>query len=246
MSAFEAGSSMRVAVFDIDGTLYPDVLSWTLPEWLVSTGACPASRFVELRHFLCGVGATEGVTEGLALLPKAYELFAQALAEVRVTDLENAAENLWRQKKGLLFPFSHSLMQSIAAARCVPVLISRGPDIIVRQVAKSLDVSLYRGTRFQVKASRYTGEIFYRDNMKTKKEFLFDLFDSPINLDGSMAVGNTLHDAQILELVGFPYAFEPSQGLTEVALERGWPIVDRHTIKRVVADAFLRNAGLAH
>jgi phosphoserine phosphatase len=51
-----------------------------------------------------------------------------------------------------------------------------------------------------------------------------------VRLQDSLAIGDSLTDSVLLELVGGPIAFEPDPALRSLALDRGWTIADRDTI----------------
>jgi phosphoserine phosphatase len=47
-----------------------------------------------------------------------------------------------------------------------------------------------------------------------------------LDLDESLAFGDSLNDAPMLAAVGKPFAVNPAAGLRRHARARGWPILD--------------------
>jgi len=55
---------------------------------------------------------------------------------------------------------------------------------------------------------------------------------------GSIAVGDSENDADMLDLVEFPFVMEPNEKLAEIAKTKNWQVVNRDTI----ADIILKHA----
>lgn len=51
---------------------------------------------------------------------------------------------------------------------------------------------------------------------------------------GSFAVGDSENDADMLELVEFPFVMEPNPKLEVIANKNGWKIVNRSTITDII------------
>ena len=51
---------------------------------------------------------------------------------------------------------------------------------------------------------------------------------------GSIAVGDSENDADMLNKVDFPVVIEPNSYLKDIAREKGWQIVNRDTIADII------------
>jgi HAD superfamily hydrolase (TIGR01490 family) len=107
-------------------------------------------------------------------------------------------------------------------------LVSSGPLPMVERIARELGVDHAIGTRFEVKAGRYTG--------RALPPVVIDAFKASVTLDyirsrglavdlpASFAYADAVSDLSLLEMVGNPVAVYPDPGLREIAVQRGWRV----------------------
>lgn len=84
-------------------------------------------------------------------------------------------------------------------------------------MAKKHQFDDYRGTEYLVDdKGRYTGELIPMWDHRSKKKALLELVEKyDIDLSESYAYGDTTGDFTMFELVGHPYAINPTRELIE-------------------------------
>jgi HAD superfamily hydrolase (TIGR01490 family) len=108
------------------------------------------------------------------------------------------------------------------------VLVSSGPDALIRRIAQQLRAEHGIGTRFEQTDGHYTG--------RSQKPICIDSFKASlaqdylrqagleVDLARSYAYADSTSDLYLLEMVGHPVATYPDEGLRSIAVERGWQI----------------------
>ena len=108
------------------------------------------------------------------------------------------------------------------------LLVSSGPDALVRRIAQQLGAEHGIGTRFEQVNGHYTGRSQLPVCIDGFKASLAQDYLRQAGLDvdlaGSYAYADSTSDLHLLEMVGHPVATYPDQGLRPIALERGWQI----------------------
>ncbi|MEU1073512.1 MULTISPECIES: HAD family phosphatase [unclassified Streptomyces] len=224
-----ATRAVRHAVFDLDGTLHPDVLGILLLRDLHAAGICarePAERlFAFLRAF-----DHEQLHEP-DRVGTAYRLHAQALRGCDARQVRDRARLLWERERHRVFAYAAPLLEELRARGTTLVLISGSPHEIVEQVARSLGFHRWRGAVLASRNGHYTGTYLHTPAMTDEKLALAtELIGGEGNLAHCAAVGNSSTDIELLAGVGHPVAFEAGPRLAAAARRHGWPLADRHTL----------------
>ncbi|MBZ4394773.1 MULTISPECIES: HAD family phosphatase [unclassified Myxococcus] len=224
----------RLAVLDLDGTLTPDTLGALLVRELTARGVCDGTVVRELlaaveRHDVGGQDFFDAVAD-------VYRGWERLFAGVAVPSVERAAEDVWAQARGHLFGFVRPLLRMLEAEGFLVALVSGGPIEMVHLVAEDLGIDVYRGAQMAIQRNRYTGQVLQGPGRSGGKPGILQELASlhRASLERSLAMGNSLSDGEILALVGFPLAFEPSPELADLAVTRGWSQVDRHDVLHVL------------
>ncbi|MCP3058003.1 haloacid dehalogenase-like hydrolase [Myxococcus sp. K38C18041901] len=224
----------RLAVLGLDGTLTPDTLGGLLVRELMARGVCDGDVG---REFLAAVDRHDsGGQDFFGAVSDVHRGWERLFAGVAVPSVERAAEDVWAQARGRLFGFVRPLLQRLEAEGFLVALVSGGPIEMVNLVAQDLGIDVYRGAQMSIQRNRYTGQLLQGPGRSGGKPgILHELVAlHQASLERSFAMGNSLSDAEILALVGFPLAFEPSAELADLAVSRGWSRVDRHDVLHVL------------
>lgn len=222
--------SARLAILDVDGTLYPGALGIELLRSLIAGGVCDRDRcqpvFDVLQQYRTG-----GI-DFATMSVRAYSLFAASLKDCACTDVDRVARQTWHRERARLFPFASELVRLLEADGCVPVLISGSPEEMVRLLAAELGIARFCGASFSRDGGVYTGEVELASAvLGTKQRILSALVAGrAVRWQESLAMGDSPTDAGLFELVGIPIAFEPDPGLRSLALQRGWTVADRTSV----------------
>lgn len=222
----------RLAIFDIDGTLAEGLLAGPLPDHLRQTGLGSLEGHQLLHDHLASLGP-DGLEDTQAAR-HAYELYAAMLAGTAVGAVRRAIDELWQLRRTVLFSFARPLLAELRERGYTPVLLSVGPQELVRRVATHLFVSRAWGTSLEELNGVYTGRIAVTVAGRKPDVIRAAFGVFPVDWAASIAVGNSAADAGLLSLVGRPIAFEPTSALRRRADACSWPLADRTTLSEVL------------
>ncbi len=142
---------------------------------------------------------------------------------------EQGSENYYREVlKPHLAPNIVSRVQAHKKLEHILVMISAGVRYLLKPVVNDLGFDHLICTDLRVgKDGLLTGRPQgYVCTGKNKKKAATELSEMlSIDLGNSYAYGDHHSDIPMLEMVGNPYAVEPTRVLRRVALKRGWPIL---------------------
>jgi phosphoserine phosphatase len=220
----------RLAILDADGTLYPGALGIELLRALLASGLCDREKAAPVFDILHRYRA--GEVDFATMSVNAYVLFAAALKNCSCVDVARVARETWQRERVRLFPFATELVQILREGGYLPVLISGSPHEIVGLMAEELGITHSHGAIFSRSCGFYTGEVELASAVLGNKRLILSTMTSgqEVRLQASLAIGDSLTDSVLLELVGGPVAFEPDPALLSLALDRGWTIANRDTI----------------
>jgi HAD superfamily hydrolase (TIGR01490 family) len=123
---------------------------------------------------------------------------------------------------------SLALIHKHQAAGDLVMLVSSGPDAMIRRIARQLGADHGIGTRFEQVDGHYTGRSLTPVCIDEHKASLAQAYlqqaGTPVDLAESYAYADSTSDLHLLEMVGHPVATYPDDGLRPIALERGWQI----------------------
>lgn len=95
------------------------------------------------------------------------------------------------------------------------IFVSGSPDYLVKKMAQRYGITDYRGTRYLVDENdQFTGEIEQMWDAESKRGAIDRFVEKyTIDLASSFAYGDTMGDLSMLQLVGNPFAINPSREL---------------------------------
>jgi HAD superfamily hydrolase (TIGR01490 family) len=118
------------------------------------------------------------------------------------------------------------ILDSHRQAGDLVVLVSGGPVPLLERIADEIGADHVVGTRFEVRAGRYTGRSLEPVCLDENKASLAKnyLQENGIEVDyrASSAYADSISDIPMLEMVGSPVPTYPDEALQKIASERGW------------------------
>lgn len=225
-------AALRLAAFDVDDTLIAGQLGGSLPRRLRDGGLVSDERWTMLRDYLTALPAAGLEDPDSARM--AYQLYASMLGGVSTASVDAVVRQVWARKRHSLFSFVGPLLADLHADGFTVMLISGGPEDLVALAAAELGVELYRGLRLEAVDGVYTGKL--SPFAGAPKHELAEVLAGGKQIDWSqsLAAGDSLADANLLQRVGHPFAFEPTRSLGVRAQADGWQIADRGTFASMV------------
>lgn len=223
-------NELKVAVLDVDGTLYPGALGVELLRALMAAGACDRTRaegvFEVLRQY------KQGAIDFPTMAARAYTLYARALEGVRCDTVDALARKVWEEERRKLFGFVRPLVSLLKEAGYWSLIISGSPQEMIQCVAEELGISQARGALFSRSEGHYTGSVDLSSGALGEKSRIFDAVTrgQEVRLERCFALGDSITDSALFERLGLPVAFEPEPALQVLAQQRGWAVASREDV----------------
>lgn len=215
----------KVAVFDIDGTIFRSSLMLELVYALVRKGLFPPDThkaYEEQRdQWLDRKGDYE------AYVTAAVETFMKQLKGLPYDEVSYIAGEIIEEKKSRVYRYTRDLVKELKGEGYFLLAISHSPKLIVDGFGFEMGFDKVYGTFCATGPSEpFTGEIEDKDLIFNKGAVLQRAVrKEDLTLEGSVGVGDTESDIPMLEMVERPIAFNPNAKLYKHAKIRQWEIV---------------------
>lgn len=217
-------TSKKIAVFDIDGTIFRKNLAFELIDELAWMGIFKR----EVRNTLVVLYTQWLDHKG------AYEEYRKALVEVYVKNLKGCKkEDIIKASKYVVpfykdrtYIFANDLIAKLRKEKYHIIAVSGSPIEIVEEYNKYLKFEAVFGSVYETdKNGIYTGSAIFEPTIHKGHVLKQYVMERGLTLKGSFGIGDTESDAKFLEIVENPIAFNPNVNLKNIAEEKGWRIV---------------------
>ena len=213
----------KLAIFDIDGTIFRKNLHFELIDELAYMGIFEKSVRSELvrlyGHWLDHEGTYEEYRDKLV---KLYELHIKGCKQ---NDISEASKSVAKFNAKRTYIFANKQIERLQNDHMM-LMISGSPIEIVKEYANIFKFDHFYGSVYEVdKSGVYTGKAIFEptiDKGAVVKQFMAE---NGITLKDSVGIGDTESDASFLELVDEPIAFNPNLNLKKISEKKGWKIV---------------------
>lgn len=214
----------KLAVFDIDGTIFRKNLAFELIRELAWEGVFKKEVRNELtKHYsnwLAHVGTYEDYRKALV------KVYFENIKGCKKEDIIKASKEVILFQKDRTYVFAEDLIKKLKAENYNIIAISGSPSEIVEEYNNHLGFDAVFGSVYEVdEEGKYTGNPTFeptKDKSQVVKQYMVE---NNLTLEDSYAIGDTESDAPMLEIVDNPIAFNPNQNLKEIAEKNGWRII---------------------
>ncbi len=220
----------KVAVFDIDGTLFRSSLLLELMDALITAGIFPkAARKHYADAWMRWQGRKGSAASGFSyyeFIENVVSTYRQYIKGVRRADVWRVAEKVVDFHKIRLYRFTRGLIKKYDKSHFL-LAISHSPYEAVAPFAKSLGFDKVYAQVYEVDDKvRFTGKVLYEDIILDKGKVLKRACEKEgLTLEGSVGVGDTESDISFLKKVERPIAFNPSMKLYLAAKKNAWEVI---------------------
>ncbi|MEI6650005.1 MAG: HAD-IB family hydrolase [Candidatus Moraniibacteriota bacterium] len=215
----------KIAVFDIDGTIFRKNLHFELINELSWIGAFPSDVRKRLSEVYTDWLSHEGT----------YEMYRQALVKLYAEHIRGVSEEKVHEAARIVVPFqmkrtyifAEELIRKFRAEGYHIIAVSGSPIEIVEEYNRDyLKFDFVFGSVYEKdEKGFYTGGTIFEPS-KAKGEILKTyVTEHGLELSDSYGIGDTESDISLLQIVEHPIAFNPNQNLKTVAESEGWRIV---------------------
>jgi HAD superfamily phosphoserine phosphatase-like hydrolase len=215
----------KIAIFDIDGTIFRKNLQFELINELSWMNIFPRKvrdQIVTLyTSWLEHEGTYEQYRQGLV------DVYEKYIRGCKLQDVQRASRTVAAFHQKRTYIFAEQLVAKLRSDGYHLIAISGSPVEIVREFNKlHLQFDAVFGSVYEYDSKGiYTGKSLY-EPVKNKGNLLKQyVYEHGFTLENSYGMGDTESDASFLALVENPIAFNPNDNLKQVAQDKGWKIV---------------------
>lgn len=212
----------KIAVFDIDGTIFRSSLLIELVESLIDDGLFPKNSRKgfekEFRAWLDRKGE--------------YEDYIMAVVHVFIKNIKGVSQKRFMKNvnsvvdfhRDRVYRYTRDLISDLRKKGYYIVAISHSPIDIVGSFATSFGFDDYYGKVYEVDSKGlFTGNVTDQANKAEVLERIVK--EKSLSLKGSIGVGDTEGDIPLLSMVENPICFNPNQNLYKHAMKNKWKVV---------------------
>jgi len=215
----------KVAIFDVDGTIFRSSLFIELTEALIEEGvfdrAVSRGFEKEKNMWLDREGDYE------SYIMAVVRVFMKSLKGVSFVDFDRIARQLVEKHKNRVYRYTRDLIKTLHRQRYFLLAISQSPKGILDSFCRGLGFNKVYGRFYELgPQGRFTGEVADLHLIANKANIVRRAVEKEgLTLKGSVGVGDTEDDISFLELVETPICFNPNGKLYRYAKLNGWKIV---------------------
>lgn len=212
------------AAFDIDGTVIRWQLYHAVGDALAKMGAIGSADFERVREARMSWKRRAGEDSFRQYEEELVKVFDKELGGLEVVVVEQASEKVFEEYRDQVYTYTRDLIKSLKAQGYLLFAISGSPDTIVRKLAGYYGFDDFAATRYPTKDGRFLGT--KELSLGKKPELLKALIEKHgAKQAGSIIVGDSEGDIDMLAMAERPIAFNPSKKLFQHAAAQGWKIV---------------------
>lgn len=215
----------KVAVFDIDGTIFRSSLYIEIVRQLIKDGALPPDASMHFESAYSAWKDRTHVDSYNEYTQAVIDSFEKYLPTLSVKDFERAADMVVDRQKAHTYVYTRDLIAKLKKQNYFLVAISGSHSELVERFVKAYGFNAFAGSDYEKINGHFTGK-FQLLTHQNKVHFLRSLLHKEgLSLTGSIAVGDSEGDIDMLKIVSKPIAFNPERSLFKYARRRGWTIV---------------------
>lgn len=215
----------KIAIFDIDGTVFRSSLLIELVEELITEGVFPqnARRNYQLKW----VNWQNRKGDYETYIDAVVDSFMENIKGVAFDDFNRVAKSVASRLLDRNYVYTSDLVRKFKKQGYFLAAISQSPKGILDLFAKKLGFDKIYGRFYELGPSdRFTGEVEDLHLISNKANIVKRILEKEkLSLSGSIGVGDTEGDISFLEMVENPICFNPNKKLYRHAKLNGWKVV---------------------
>ena len=212
------------AVFDIDGTLIRWQLYHAIADALGKYGYLDSKDYDDIRRARMLWKKRTGSESFPAYSKRVVQAYDHIVKKLDIKQFEDAVDEVFDEYKDQVYSYTRDLIEKLKDDGYLLFAISGSQAEIVEKIAKYYGFDDYMASIYYRKGDHFTGA--KRVASINKKKNLDSLMKRyGVNFTGSIAVGDSIGDIEMLEEVENPIAFNPDSKLLTHARDQGWEIV---------------------
>ncbi|MFP4498370.1 MAG: HAD family hydrolase [Vulcanimicrobiota bacterium] len=220
----------KYAFFDVDGVLYRGYSLVEFADFLAENGCLDVEQNRVIQEAVAEYQAGRlDYHNGTVMVSRAYSRGLKGQAEEEIL---HQARNFFEKTYPVnFFPYALKLVEAVRAKGYEVIFVSASPVEIIGEIARNFRAA-HIGLISEINNRYYTGEILQNLGFEDAKEKTLARFarERNINLQKSLAFGDSEGDLGMLSLVGLPFPVNPTANLYEFALQKQWYVIEDDSI----------------
>jgi HAD superfamily hydrolase (TIGR01490 family) len=215
----------KVAIFDVDGTIFRSSLLVQIVDRLIFVGAFPEEvrdEFEKKRiRWLDRKGDYDDYIQAVV------KSFLKHIKGIKYGILADAAEVVVAEQRNHIYRYTRDLLKDLKKKKYFILAVSHSPKTILDKFCPHLGFDKVYGTFYETGPNdAFTGEIVDSHLIFNKAAILKRAVEKEnLTLKGSVGVGDTESDISFLDLVEQPICFNPNGKLFKHARREKWKVV---------------------
>jgi len=214
----------KVAIFDIDGTIFRSSLLIELVEVLIELGHFPVE--VRAQYEKEKVKWLDRKGDYEAYIMAVVGVFMKNIKGVPYSEFLRASELVVARYRHRTYKFTEDLIKQLKKEGYFLLAISKSPKGTLDFFCKDVGFDKTYGMLYETGPTEcFTGNVIDEHLIQNKANILRRaVLKEGLTLDGSIGVGDTEGDISFLELVDRPICFNPNLKLYRHAKRMNWEV----------------------
>lgn len=215
----------KVAIFDIDGTIFRSSLLIELVEVLIEKGLFPVSARADYEKEKVRWLDRKGDYE--AYIMAVVGVFMKNIKGMPYREFLRASQDVVDRYRHRTYVFTEELIKELKADGYFLLAVSKSPKGTLDLFCNDVGFDKTYGMLYETGPTEcFTGNVIDEHLIANKANIVRRACEKEgLTLEGSVGVGDTEGDITFLELVERPICFNPNMKLSRHAKRMGWEIV---------------------
>ena len=217
--------NQKVAIFDVDGTIFRSSLLIQVVNRLIETGVFPkeAKKVYEREHerWLDREGDYQEYIDAV------IHTFLTHLKGVYYGDLADAAEDIVNEQWKRTYRYTRDLLKELKKKDYFLLAVSHSPKTVLDKFCPRLGFDKVYGTIYEIGPQDcFTGNVVDPHLIYNKSSVIHRAIEKEgLTLVKAIGVADTETDIPMLELVARPICFKPNKKLFRYAKLKKWKVI---------------------
>lgn len=214
----------KVAIFDVDGTIFRSSLLIQVVNALIESGAFPAETRQTYEHEYSKWLDREGDYE--SYIEAVVKAFRAHLKGVHYGALVDAADKVVEEQWKHTYRYTRDLIKELKSKDYFLLAVSHSPKTVLDKFCPRIGFDKAYGIIYEIgPQDLFTGAVVDEHLIYNKSNIVKRAVEKEgLTLSGSIGVGDTESDVPFLEMVAKPICFNPNAKLYRHAKRLGWEV----------------------
>jgi phosphoserine phosphatase len=229
----------KIALFDIDGTIYERYVIFPLAEYQLKERTinknCLGELYKDLELYRTGKIDYETLAADL------LTHWAKGLKGISYSTVLEQTKRFFKGEGNKFLPFLKRVITLLEKTHDI-YFITGEPKFVAQTASGLYETTGFLSSELEVENSIFTGKVRRLLARRDEKEIVIKQLLEDHDLKRSFAFGNAEGDIEMLNSVELPICINPTPGLREIAIRKNWKTTNpenvEETISSLLADRF--------